>query len=187
MVAHDEAVFGRPPESLPMHHPAPPTRAPSSTGLRTEAFDFTRRRDRIRFLDIGDVFYRKDRNYISPLRLQMEKFLNPAKNPAFEHLEVRPIAMFRNGKAVGRLTVQVDSDFERHNGRRIGFFGFFESVDERGVAHLMLDEGLAWLKERGCVEVLGPANFNLTHQAGLLVKNFDRPPFVEELYNPPLL
>jgi len=178
----EELRFGRPPVDLPAFEPRPESRA-KDPNLEIQVLDFRSKRDRMRFLDVGDSFYADDPNYIAPMRVQMNKFLDPSKNPAFDHIEARPMIALRDGRPVGRLSVQVDHDFERYNDKRTGLFGFFESIDDPTVAHTMLEDGLRWLRDRRCEEVLGPANFNLTHQCGLLVKNFERPPFVEELYN----
>lgn len=177
-----EEQFGRPPEDLPFFEPGPHSRR-FDPKLEIRVLDFRSKRDRRHFLDVGDSFYRGDSNYIAPLRLQMDEFLNPSINPAYSHLEVRPMVAYRDGRPVGRLSVQIDRDFEVYNDKKTGLFGFFESIDDAAVAHTMLADGFRWLKQRGCEEVLGPANYNLTHQCGLIVKNFDRPPFIEELYN----
>jgi GNAT superfamily N-acetyltransferase len=184
MTSHAEELFGRPPQNLPSFEPPPPTRRPA-TDLEARVLDFRSKRDRKLFMDVGDSFYRGEPNYIAPLRIAQDKFLDPAKNPAYDHVEARPMVFFRGGRPVGRISAQVDHDFEKHAGKKTGFFGFFESIDDVGVAHAMLDEACRWLRAEGCVEVMGPANYNLTHPCGLLVKNFDRPPCVEELYNHP--
>jgi ribosomal protein S18 acetylase RimI-like enzyme len=67
----------------------------------------------------------------------------------------------------------------------VAWFGFFESVDDPRVAHALLDAAVAWAGKRGAAEIIGPVSFTTNHQAGLLVENFDRPPFVEMTYNPP--
>ena len=177
-----EELFGRPPVDLPSFDPPPASRQ-HDPNLEIRVLDFRSKRDRKLFMDVGDAFYRGDPNYIAPLRLQQDKFLDPAKNPAYEHIDVRPMIAYRDGRPVGRLSVQIDHDFEVYNDKKTGLFGFFESTDDPTVAHTMLTDGIQWLKDRGCVEVLGPANYNLTHPCGLVVKNFDRPAFVEELYN----
>lgn len=176
--------FGHPPEDLPYIEPAVPTRITDTAGITIETLDFANKRDRVRFLDMADSIYVGDPNYIAPLRLHMMKFLDPAKNPAFKALEVRPLIAVHNGKDVGRLSVQIDSSYNAYHDTKAGFFGFFECINDRKVAHALLGHATEWLKSEGIAEVFGPTNFTLNHQAGLLVENFDRPPFVEETYNP---
>lgn len=181
----EEYPFGAPPTDLPSLDPAPPGRVTERVGVEIVTVDLSIRRDRKRFMNVADPLYANDPNYIAPLRIDQNKFLDPEKNKAFRYLDVRAFIAVRDDRDVGRLTVQVDHEYERHNGKRVGFFGFFESVDDVRVAHAMLDEGLRWLKAQGCVEVFGPANFTLNHQAGCIIDNFSRPPMVEESYNLP--
>mgnify|MGYP006267449171 CR=1 FL=1 len=185
--ATDTAIeqFGRAPDNLPSVSDEAPERVSDFGNVRVDVVDFAHKADRRRFLNVAAPLYKHDANYIEPLRIGIDKFLDPAKNPAYDHIDVHPMIAYRNGRPVGRMTVQIDREYEEANEKRVGFFGFFESIDDRRVAHALFDQGIRWLRERGCVEVLGPANFNLTHNSGLLVKNFDRPPFVEQLYNPP--
>jgi GNAT superfamily N-acetyltransferase len=178
------APFGKPPENLPRHLPAPPTRAAARGDVRIERIDLARRRDRQRFLDVSDAIQRGDPNYIAPLRMERMRFLDPAKNPAFLQLEVLPLLAVRDGQDVGRITAHLDRAYDAHHGGRTAFFGFFESVDDRAVAHALLDEAVAFAKGRGAAELFGPCNFTTNHQVGLLVENFDRPPCVEMTYNP---
>jgi GNAT superfamily N-acetyltransferase len=181
----EEHPFGAPPPDLPSFEPAPPSRSSARAGIEVEAVDLSSGRDRRRFMNVPDPIYAGDPNYIAPLRLDQNKFLNPEKNKAFRYLDVRAFIARKNGKDVGRLTAQVDHNYERHNGRRVGFFGFFESTDDSAVAHALLEDGFRWLQAQGCVEVFGPASFTLSHQAGCVVDNFSRPPMIEEGYNPP--
>jgi GNAT superfamily N-acetyltransferase len=181
----EEHPFGAPPAVLPAFEPAPPTRVDDRSGVTIETIDLSVGRDRRRFMRVPDPIYAGDPNYIAPLRLDQNKFLDPAKNKAFRYLTVRAFIAVKDGRDVGRMTAQVDGNYEKHNGRRVGFFGFFESIDDAQIAHALLNEGLRWLKAEGCVEVFGPANFTLSHQGGCIVDNFDRPPMLEEGYNHP--
>jgi GNAT superfamily N-acetyltransferase len=179
------APFGKPPEHLPPHLPGPPTRAPAPADVRIERVDLGRRRDRARFLDVADDLQRGDPDYIAPLRLERMRFLDPAKNPAFKQLEVLALVAVRDGKDVGRITAHLDRAYDAYHGGATAFFGFFESVDDAGVAHALLDAAVAFARVHGARELFGPFNFTTNHQVGLLVENFDRPPTVEMTYNPP--
>ncbi|MCA9554288.1 MAG: N-acetyltransferase [Myxococcales bacterium] len=176
--------FGRPPEGLPYFDPPAPTRVTDPAGVKVEILDFTKKQDRLRFMDVADPIYEGDSNYIAPLRMHTMKFLDPGKNPAYENIEVRPMVAVQGGRDVGRMSVQIDRAYNEYHDTKAAFFGFFECVNDRKVAHAMLNDAVRWLKEKGIEEVFGPANFTLNHQAGLLVENFDRPAFVEETYNP---
>lgn len=182
----DAYRFGRPPEQLPALEPAPATRRTGPVpGLEIRPVDLGRGRDRKRFLDLADPIYAGDPNYISALRMHFMKFLDPSQNPAFSHLDHRATIAWRDGRPVGRIVAHVDHEYCAYHGTRTGFFGFFECIDDEAVAHALLDDAIGYLRSQGVTEVFGPMNFNTNHQCGLLVENFDRPPFVENTYNPP--
>jgi GNAT superfamily N-acetyltransferase len=116
--------------------------------------------------------------------MHMMRFLDPKQNPAFENLEVQAFIALKNGKIAGRITAHYDRAYARYHETETGFFGFFESANDRKVAHALFTAATDWCRERKCVELFGPMNFTMSHQVGLLVENFDRPPFIEETYNP---
>lgn len=177
--------FGRPPESLPSYLPAPASRRESSSAIEIETIDLANRKDRKIFLDLADPIYAGDKNYISALRMHFNKFLNPKDNPSYSHLTVRAFIARKEGKAVGRITAQVDQHYIDYHGSKTGFFGFFECIHDEPTAHALLDAAISWLHAQGIEEIFGPMNFTTNHQCGLLVDNFDRPPYVENTYNPP--
>lgn len=180
-----EELFGAPPKNLPAYRQAPSTRLTQFGQVELREIDLSKRKARRAFLEVPPEIYAGDPNYIEPLHLQLMNTLDPAHNYAFQYLEVRAWQAFKHGRLVGRITAQVDHNMERHSGKRAGHFGFFETIDDAEVAHALLTEAIDWLEKKGCHDVLGPANFTLSHNSGLLVDNFDRPPFVEQLYNPP--
>ncbi len=174
--------FGKPPD-VPSFESALDTRVTDYTGVEIRTVDLAKRSDRSLFLDMADPIYAGDPNYIAPLRMQFMKFLNPAKNPAFKNFDVRAIIAWKDGRPVGRMTAHVDRSYNAYHQSQTGFFGFFECIDDKKVAHAMLHDGVEFLKSKGCEEMYGPMNFTTNHQCGLLVENFGRPPFVEETYN----
>jgi GNAT superfamily N-acetyltransferase len=181
----EQNPFGKPPADLPRHLPGPSTRTADRGPVRLEPVDFSRKRDRSRFLDVADVLQRGDPDYIAPLRMERMRFLDPAKNPAFSQLDVRALVATVHGRPAGRITAHVDRTYDAYHGVKVAWFGFFESVDDPRVAHALLDEAVAFARDRGATEIFGPCNFTTNHQVGMLVENFDRPPFVEMTYNPP--
>ena len=69
----------------------------------------------------------------------------------------------------------------------IGFFGFFEVIEDYEVAELLLDCAGRWLSERGMTVMRGPGQYSAaTHERqGILIDGFDSTPTVELTHNPP--
>jgi hypothetical protein len=180
----EEYRFGHPPTNLPKIDPPAPTRIVDTQGVKLEVVDLKSKRDRARFIDVAPTFYQGDPQYIAPLRFERMRFLDPAHSPAFESLEVQPMLAHAGGKVVGRISAHVDKAYNAQHGSQTGWFGFFECINDRKIAHALLEAAARWLKDRGQKEIIGPLNFTTNHPAGLLVENFDRPPVVEMTYNP---
>ena len=52
---------------------------------------------------------------------------------------------WRNGMTVGRISAAVNRRFNEYYGSRIGFFGFFETVEDFDVARSLLDRAREWV------------------------------------------
>jgi GNAT superfamily N-acetyltransferase len=183
--AEEEHPFGKPPTDLAPWQPGPPTRVTTRGDVRLEVIDLRKPRDRGRFVDLTRDLHRADPNWIQPLRMQQMRFLDLRKNTALAQLEVHAVLAYRGSRCVGRITGHIDRAYDAYHGVRAGWFGFFESIDDRRVAHALLDEATRFVRDRGATEIIGPMNFTTNHQCGILVENFASPPFIEMTYNPP--
>ncbi|MDP7529924.1 MAG: N-acetyltransferase, partial [Candidatus Marinimicrobia bacterium] len=67
----------------------------------------------------------------------------------------------------------------------VGFFGFFECIDDKDVAHALFKQAEEWLSDQGLRTVRGPMNFTINDECGLLIDAFDLPPVLLMTYNPP--
>lgn len=173
--------FGQPPRDLPVWRAS----AFEPIGdVQLEVVNLGVARERKRFLDVADAVLADDPNFISPLRFERMKFLDTRKNPALRALDVHALVATKHGKLVGRITAHVDRAYDEYHRVRVGWFGFFDAIDDTAVAHALLDRAVRWVKGRGATEIIGPMNFTTNHQCGLLVENFARPATVEMTYNP---
>jgi GNAT superfamily N-acetyltransferase len=108
-------------------------------------------------------------------------------HPYHQHAEVTHFIARRDGETVGTCSAAINRRFNEYHGTSIGFFGFFESVDDYAVAESLLDAAAAWLRERGVDVMRGPGQYSCaTHERqGFLVDGFSFPPTVELTHNPP--
>ncbi len=144
------------------------------------------RRDRRRFIDVPYAFYRGNRYWVPPLRMDQAKTLHPKKNPFFEHGKMQLfLAEDASGQILGRIAAIINGMHLKKYDDGNGFFGFFECVERYEVAEALFDAAEAWLREQGMTGVRGPANPSLNDTAGLLVRGFDRRPSILMPYNPP--
>jgi|CXWL01.1.fsa_nt_gi GNAT superfamily N-acetyltransferase len=127
--------------------------------------------------------YKGHPTFVPPLLMEREDFLNPKKNPWFDHGRVEYFLARRQGQIVGRIAAIEDPRYNEFHGTRTGCFGFFECIDDVGVAKTMLEAATAWCRARGLTQVIGPSSFNSNHEFGLLVDGLDLPPCVMMPYN----
>ena len=87
-------------------------------------------------------------------------------------------------KVVGRISAMFNQDLKDMDGTPIGTIGFFECINDFGVARDLLDCSIQWLREEtGIRRVWGPMNFDIWHGYRLMTKGFEQKPFYGEPYN----
>lgn len=137
------------------------------------------------FIDFPHDLYAGDPNYVPMLYLEQEALLNPKKSPFFKHSTAEYFMARKNGKVVGRIAAILNRNHLAFTGRQEGFFGFFDVINDQDVCNALLDAAANWLRGHRIVKVIGPANFSTNETCGLLVENFDEPPFIMNTYNAP--
>src|SRR5512145_1542051 len=90
------------------------------------------------------------------LRRDVRTTLDPARNPFFDHAERELFLARRGGRVVGRIAAIHDRLHDETHGDRVGFFGFFESVDDPTVAGGLFDAAAGWLRARQRDTLRGP-------------------------------
>ncbi len=143
------------------------------------------RRDRKRFVKVPFRLHRDSPQWVAPLIFERMEFLDPKKNPYFDHAEVELLLAERDGEAVGRISVQVDSRWDEFQGGNDAMFGFFETGEDPEVARGLLDAASAWAAERGRDRILGPMDFTTNDEIGILIEGFERRPMILEPWHPP--
>jgi GNAT superfamily N-acetyltransferase len=123
--------------------------------------------------------------WIPPLKLERYAFLTRKLNPFFTHGRAEYFLARRNGVVVGRATAQVDYDFNQFHGSRWGMFGFLEFEDDQEVLNLLLGAAAAWLRARGCDRMVGPMDFQMNDEAGVLIEGFELEPLIRQPWHPP--
>ena len=136
------------------------------------------RREVTAFIKLPFRLYRDAPLWVPPLIFERRQFLDRAKNPFFEHGRAEYFLAWRDGRAVGRITAQVDDNFQAFQDNKWGQFGFFECEDDPEAAKALIDTADGWLTAQGCDRMVGPCNFTTNDECGVLVEGFDRPPLI---------
>lgn len=124
-------------------------------------------------------------HWVPPLLLDRREFLDPAKNPFFEHAEVALWIARKDGRDVGRIAAVEDQLWLDFHGDKTGYFGMFECPDDDAVADALFDAARTWLRGRGLDTMIGPMDLSTNYVCGVLLDAFDRDPGINMPYNPP--
>ncbi len=170
------------------------------TDLRLREIDVADVSQRMEFIKFPWRIYKGDPNWVPPLLSERKAFLDPTKNPTFKHLDVAffmvdgryepavgetpPPPHLRRG-SLGRIAALINHQHNRFHNEQVGFFGFFESVNDHQVAHLLLDTATRWVANQGMTAIRGPMSFSTNDECALLIEGFDSPPVILMPYNPP--
>jgi hypothetical protein len=123
--------------------------------------------------------------WVPPLKIERRMFLSRRLGPYAKHMDYELLLAWRDGRVVGRISAHIDHAYNRHHEEQRGWFGFFESEDDPEVAGALLDAAAAWLTERGMVQMVGPADFQMNDESGIVIEGHDLAPMIRQPWHPP--
>ncbi len=138
-----------------------------------------------RFIDFPHTLYAGDPNYVPEIYLAQKEMFDVKKNPFFKHSNVQLFLAEDQGKVVGRIAAIHNVNYNNYTNKNVGFFGFFDVIEDYNIASQLLQVAEKWLKSKNLDGIIGPTNFSTNDTAGLLIKGFDRPAVYGMTYNRP--
>lgn len=143
------------------------------------------KKDLMKFIKMQWKIYEGDPYWVPPLIMDRKKILDREHHPFYQHAEMERFLAYRNGEIVGRIAaIKNDLHNQVHNDR-VGFFGFFESINDQEVANSLFDSAAQWLKSKNLTHMRGPANPSSNDEYGMLIEGFNDSPRLLMTYNPP--
>jgi GNAT superfamily N-acetyltransferase len=142
-------------------------------------------RDLKAFIDLPFRLHANHPLWVPPLKLERRLFLNRRLNAFFSHGEAEYFLARRDGRVLGRISAQVNHAFNEYQDKRWGWFGFLELEDDEEVLRALLDTAAAWLRARGSERMVGPADFSMNDESGVLIEGFDLRPMIRQPWHPP--
>jgi hypothetical protein len=122
---------------------------------------------------------------VPPLRLERRLFLSRRLNAFFKHGDAQLFLAERDGAVVGRISAHYDDAFNEFHGNRWGMFGFVEMVDDPELLPALLAAAEGWLRARGRDHMIGPMDFTINDESGVLIEGFEREPMIKQPWHPP--
>lgn len=135
------------------------------------------RRDWREFYTLPDRIQAGDPCWIKPLHLERKSLWSP-RNPWFEHARAQAFIAWRGDLPVGRISAQIDELQPPHEGRKLGYFGQFECLDDAEAATALIQCAADWVAAAGCGHLRGPYDLGINQSCGLLVEGRETPPML---------
>jgi hypothetical protein len=143
------------------------------------------RRDLREFIELPYRLHSSSGVWVPPLRLERRLFLNRRVNAYFSHGDAQLFLARRDGRVVGRISAQFDENFNAHHDNRWGMFGFLEMEDDPEVLAPLLDTAAGWLRSHGRDHMVGPMDFTMNDESGVMIEGFERVPMIKQPWHPP--
>lgn len=128
--------------------------------------------------------YQGDPYWVPPTRSELKKKLSRETGPFFKTSDLQ-LYLAKDGKRIlGRIAAIRNQPHLDVHDDSVGFFGFFECVDDTAVAGALLEVAEDWLVEQDLCVCRGPADFSIYDPAGVTVDGHAMRPGVGMAYTP---
>ena len=112
-------------------------------------------RERRRFLTYPWRLYRNDPLWVPPLVRERSRTVDPAKGAFFANGTADFFLAYSDGKPVGTICCAEDRANTAYKGQPECMIGFFDCVEDYGVADALLSTAERWARDRGMSSVYG--------------------------------
>lgn len=137
------------------------------------------------FFVLAEKIYSQNSYWIPPLLDNAEGLLGFKQSAFGLHNKVQPFIAYKDGEPVGRIAAIINNGHLKRYNDGVGFFGFFECINDFDVSKALFDTARDWLKSNGLSKMRGPCNPSLNYELGLLVDGFNSSPMFMMTYNLP--
>ena len=143
------------------------------------------RRDLRKFIDLPYRLHSTSPVWVPPLRIERWIFLSRRFNAYYKHGDAQLFLAERDGRVVGRISAQYDQAFNDFHSNRWGMFGFLEMEDDPEILPALLAAAEDWLRAHGRDHMIGPMDFTINDESGVLIEGFEREPMLKQPWHPP--
>ncbi len=134
------------------------------------------------FVDFPFTLYKDDLYWVGELKADTKHLLSPA-NPFWASASRALFMAYEGEKPIGRIMALINRAHNEYHHENIGFFGFFDCINDEKVSAALFNAAENWLRAQGVQALRGPANPSSNYVYGLLVDGFDSMPAIMMSYN----
>ena len=113
----------------------------------------TTRSQQKQFVNLPWRMYAGDPNWVPPLVHEHRRLLGYAHHPFYDYAQIQTFLAVRGSDVVGRVAAIINPVHNERAGDKLGFFGFFESIEDQQVANALFAAARDWLFQRGMTGV----------------------------------
>ena len=153
--------------------------------MALEVREVSSRRDLREFIDLPFRLHANAPQWGPPIKIERRLYLNRRFNAYFKHGDAQLFLARRDGRVVGRISAQVDHAYNEFHDSRWGWFGFLELEEDAEALAALLDAAESWLAARDCDRMVGPADFTMNEESGILFEGYELPAMIKQAWQPP--
>ena len=142
------------------------------------------RADLDEFIRVPRQLYAGMKGYAPPLDYERRQLLDPRKSPFFTHGYAAYWIASCGGRAVGRISAQIDFLAVGEDAGRTGLFGCLDTIDDGDVVAQLLQSAEAWLRRENRSIVRGPFLLSINGEPGMLIEGYQEDPVVMLAWHP---
>ena len=141
--------------------------------------------DRKAFVRLPYDLYRGDLAWRPPVRLERAMQIDPKHNKLMGDIDATLFLARRRGRVVGRVASFVNARHHELHDAEEGAFGYFDCTDDPAVGNALLSAVESDQRARGMSRVVGPMQWSVNEEVGLLVEGFEHPNVILMPYGKP--
>ncbi|MFT5188256.1 MAG: hypothetical protein ACI9R3_004692 [Verrucomicrobiales bacterium] len=141
-------------------------------------------REREVFIKFPWKIYGNDTPWVPPTIAQQKRELDPKRGQFFKDSKAEFFVAREGREVVGRIAAIRNERHLKVHQDDVGFFGFFECINDDAVAGQLLSAAEHWLVEEHLSVSRGPADFSIFDPAGVTVFGHDVRPGFGMAYTP---
>ena len=143
------------------------------------------KQDLWKWVRFPNKLYRESPYFVPFLENDEFETFSSNKNPAYEFCETKLFLAYQGEKIVGRIAGLINHAYNKKWNKTAIRFTRFDFIDDFAVSRALFDKVVAWGKEKGCAQIMGPIGFTDLDHEGMLVEGFDKLNMSITFYNHP--
>ena len=138
--------------------------------------EITSKADKKAFVNFPYALYAGQPTWRPPLRMERTHHISEKHNPALLDIEAAFFLARRDGKITGRIAAFINNIHLKTHQDQTGHFGFFDCEANPETGQALLEAAQTWLSNKNMARMVGPSQWSVNEEVGLLIDGFETPP-----------